>query len=66
MKVAYGLVEVPDNNIFMSKEFYEPDQAENAKKVGLILIPGGSSSCAGVWSNSVCVNANLELGSMLP
>ncbi len=55
----------PKSNIFMSQEFIqgfggiEQDSA-------LILIQGTGSVRAGVWARSVCLNENLELGSMLP
>ena len=57
------------NNIFMSHHFYRPDEAqqkENSEKIALVLIQGTGAVRAGYWARSVCINANYELGSMLP
>ena len=77
MTKAYGLKEVwfpekrhvgmgPKCNIFMSREFHDPDQKENSKKDALILIQGIDPVRAGEWDRFVCVKENLYQGSMLP
>lgn len=53
-------------NIFMSKEFKEPNKEENSKKIAVVLIQGTGAVRAGIWARSVCINENIELGSMLP
>jgi len=57
------------NNIFMTPDFYRPDENQkklNAGKTALVLIQGTGAVRAGYWARSVCINANYELGSMLP
>jgi hypothetical protein len=49
----------------MSPEFIQ-GQSSNLQDSALILIQGTGSVRAGVWARSVCLNENLELGSMLP
>ena len=49
----------------MSPEFIQ-GQPSNLQDSALILIQGTGSVRAGVWARSVCLNENLELGSMLP
>ena len=77
MTKAFGLKEVwfpeirhvghgPQCNIFMSSEFYDPDQKVNAKKDALILIQGIDPVRAGEWDRFICVRDNLYEGSMLP
>ena len=59
----------PKNNIFMTKDLYRPDAKQkqlNAKRTALVLIQGTGAVRAGQWARSVCINANYELGSMLP
>ena len=58
--------EATECNIFMSKEFKEPNKQENSKKIAVVLIQGTGAVRAGIWARSVCINENIELGSMLP
>ena len=59
--------EMPKCNIFMSREFKQPNVEENkARRKALVLIQGTGAVRAGIWARSVCINDNLELGSMLP
>lgn len=51
--------------IFMTKEWQQPKES-NKGKVALVLIQGTGAVRAGIWARSVCINENLELGSMLP
>jgi len=39
---------------------------ENKSKKALVLIQGTGAVRAGIWARSVCINENLEKGSMLP
>lgn len=55
----------PKSNIFMSPEFIQ-GYGGNPQECALILIQGTGSVRAGIWARSVCLNENLELGSMLP
>ena len=57
---------MPKANIFMSREFKQPKPAENKGRRALVLIQGTGAVRAGIWARSVCINENLELGSMLP
>ena len=58
---------MPKCNIFMSEEFRVPNVQDNqAKRRALVLIQGSGAVRAGIWARSVCVNQDLELGSMLP
>ena len=53
----------------MSPDFYKPDEKQkklNSEKTALVLIQGTGAVRAGYWARSVCINANYELGSMLP
>jgi len=54
------------SNIFMSSSFLHPKPEENAGKRALVLIQGTGAVRAGIWARSVCINDNLEKGSMLP
>jgi hypothetical protein len=56
----------PKCNIFMTSEFYEPDVEANSTKRAVVLIQGTGEVRAGIWARSVCINENLEKGSMLP
>jgi len=58
---------MPKCNIFMSPEFRRPNVEENKqRKRACVLIQGTGAVRAGIWARSVCINENLELGSMLP
>ena len=57
---------MPKCNIFMSMPFKKPNPAQNKGKRALVLIQGTGAVRAGIWARSVCINENLELGSMLP
>ena len=51
----------------MSPEFLDHSLAEENKgKRALVLIQGTGAVRAGQWARSVCINENLEQGSMLP
>ena len=50
----------------MTSEFYEPDVEANSTKRAVVLIQGTGEVRAGIWARSVCINENLEKGSMLP
>lgn len=55
--------------VFMSSEFYWPDQAQyerNSQRTAVVLIQGTGAVRAGLWARSVCINDGLKLGSMLP
>ena len=54
------------NPIFMSPEFRNANQEANKGRKALVLIQGTGSVRAGIWARSVCINEDLELGSMLP
>ena len=54
----------PKSDIYMSPDFLS-DLKDPAKDSALILIQGTGSVRAGVWARSVCLNENLEKGSML-
>jgi len=43
-----------------------PDVEKNKEKKALVLIQGTGAVRAGIWARSVCINENLEKGSMLP
>ena len=60
-----GVLQFPQANIFMSEEFYTP-QESNREKNALVLIQGTGNVRAGQWARSVCINDDLEKGSMLP
>mmetsp|Transcript_1413 Transcript_1413/g.2487 ORF Transcript_1413/g.2487 Transcript_1413/m.2487 type:complete len:119 (+) Transcript_1413:477-833(+) len=49
----------------MTREFYE-EGIDNSGKGALVLIQGSGEVRPGQWTRSVCINANMELGSMLP
>ena len=49
----------------MSPEFIQ-GHAGSLQDSALILIQGTGAVRAGIWARSVCLNENLELGSMLP
>ena len=55
----------PKSDIYMSADFL-PDFKGPVKESALILIQGTGSVRPGVWARSVCLNENLEKGSMLP
>jgi hypothetical protein len=55
----------PKSNIFMSPEFLQ-GFTSTGQDSALILIQGTGAMRAGIWARSVCLNENLELGSMLP
>ena len=55
----------PKSDISMSPDFL-PDFKGPVKDSALILIQGTGSVRAGVWARSVCLNENLEKGTMLP
>ena len=57
---------MPKCNVFMSLEFKLPRPEENRGRRALVLIQGTGAVRAGIWARSVCINENLELGSMLP
>ena len=49
----------------MSSAFSNPNIEQNRqKRRALVLIQGTGSVRAGIWTRSVCINENLELGSM--
>ena len=52
---------MPKCNIFMSREFYEPNPEQNRGRCALVLIQGAGAVRAGIWARSVCINENLEL-----
>ena len=56
----------PKVGIYMSDEFLETDVEKNRGKTAIVLISGYGVERVGLWSLSVCVNEDLELGSMLP
>jgi len=77
----YGLKEVflPSGyggspvNVFMSPEFdqsighdWKSHLKAAEKKGALILIQGSGAVRPGYWARSVCINENLDKGSMLP
>ena len=56
----------PKCNIFMSPEFKDPNPNLNRGRKALVLIQGTGAVRAGIWTRGVCINENLDLGSMLP
>ena len=59
-----GLKDMDKTKIVMSPDFLRPSK-ENMKRTALILIQGSQAEF-GLWSNSVSITENLEVGSMLP
>ena len=59
-----GLKEMDKTKILMSADFLRPSK-ENIKRTALILIQGSETEF-GLWSTSVSITENLEVGSMLP
>ena len=62
--VVFGKVPV-----FMSPEFYWPDDEQrkkNASKIGVILVQGTGQVRAGIWTRQVCLEGGFTLGSMMP
>jgi hypothetical protein len=51
--------ESPKCNIFISENFSNPSAL-------LVLIQGAGEVRAGIWSRSVCLKDNMDLGSMIP
>ena len=58
--------ESPKCNIFMSQEFKEPVPRDNLGKKALVIIQGSGHVRPGIWSRRVCLDQDLESGSMLP
>jgi hypothetical protein len=57
---------LPRCPVFMSTDFLQETSSLNNGKKALILIQGTGAVRAGIWARSVCINENLEKGSMLP
>jgi hypothetical protein len=67
MKKDLGMKEIwiPQDSEEKCNIFLSNDWETNTEKA-MVLIQGARDVRAGIWARSVCINENLELGSMLP
>lgn len=67
MKKELGMKEIwiPEDSGEKCNIFLSNDWETNTEKA-MVLIQGARDVRAGIWARSVCINENLELGSMLP